>query len=111
MKFLKTLVSAATICSNLKLSTEDKTDAVTVAQAMDVIKSVGHNLNKLFIPTSTEEQASEPPPKKWKPYKEPGETRQLPSKFTSLHCPCGILFQTDDALVYHQKQSHKLNNN
>ena len=47
----QTLVSAANICSNLKLSTEDKTVSVTINQAMDVIKSVGHNLNKLFIPT------------------------------------------------------------
>ena len=47
----QTLVSAANICSNLKLSTEDKTVSVTINQAMDVIKSVGHNLNKHFIPT------------------------------------------------------------
>ena len=44
------LMEATSIASSLNLCTDDKTVQLTLNQAVDVIKSVGHNLNKMFIP-------------------------------------------------------------
>ena len=43
-------MEATSIASSLNLCTDDKTVQLTLNQAVDVIKSVGHNLNKMFIP-------------------------------------------------------------
>ena len=110
IKFFK-LVSAANICSNLKLSTEDKTVSVTINQAMDVIKSVGHNLNKLFIPTPLKNNPVFHHLKKEnhpRSLEKPDRSNQnLPPSIV----PVGQLFANDDELQYHQDTNHKLNSN
>ena len=51
------LMEATSIASSLNLCTDDKTVQLTLNQAVDVIKSVGHNLNKMFIPMDDDDDS------------------------------------------------------
>ena len=110
-KIFNKLMEATSVASSLQLCTDDKTVQLTLSQAVDVIKSVGHNLNKMFIPIEDEDDVEIPTTKKRRTSKEPGETRTKKSPLTSLHCACGELFSNDDELVYHKQQKHSLTNN
>lgn len=109
------LMEATNIASSLNLCTHDKTVQLTLNQAVDVIKSVGHNLNKMFIPMDDDDDDDSPVErhgtKKRRISKEPGQTRTKKAPLSALHCACGELFSNNDELVYHRQQKHELTNN
>ena len=82
------LMKVTSVASTLQLCTDDKTVQLTLSQAVDVMKSVGHNLNKMFIPIEDEDDDDEiplNPTRKRRTSKEPGEIRTKYSpQFTSL---------------------------
>ena len=61
-----------------------KTVQLTLSQAVNVIKSVGHNLNKMFIPMEDEDDVKIPATKKKRTSKEPEENKDQKS-YPSLH--------------------------
>lgn len=83
-KSFNNLMDATSVASSLQLCTDDKIVQLTLSQAVDVIKSVGHNLNKMFIPIEDDDDDVHiPATKKRRTSKEPGEKRT--KKSLSLH--------------------------
>ena len=77
---------------------------LTQNEAVDVIKSVGHNLNKMFIPMDDDDDSPvERHGTKKRISKEPGQTRTKKAPLSALHCACGELFSDNDELVYHRQ--------
>ena len=77
----------------------------TIANRIEVIKNVAYNLNKLFMPLEESDTTLQPKKKKRKS-QEPGETRtDVQSKFTALHCACGVQFASEDELNFHMKKN------
>ena len=87
------LMECTAICNNLKVSMNDNDVSSTIGKGVEVIKSVAYNLNKLFVPSDESDTTTLQPKKKKKKSQEPGETRtDVQSKFTLLHCACGVKF-------------------
>ena len=106
------LMECSSICNNLKVSVDDNDVSSTIGKGVEVIKSVAYNLNKLFMPAEESDTTTIQPKKKKRKSQEPGETRtDVQSKFTSLHCACGVQFGTEDELTFHMDKNHKLTGN
>lgn len=106
------LMECSNICSNLQMCVEDTDVSNTIGKGIEVIKSVGYNLNKLFLPVEEDSQSQITQPRKKRKSQEPGDTRtDVESKFTNLHCACGVQYKDEDELSFHMDQKHKLNNN
>ena len=86
----KRLMECSSICTNLKVCVDDNDVSSTIAKGIEVIKNVGYNLKKLFMPLEESDTTLQPNKKK-RNSQEPGETRtDVQSKFTTLHCACGV---------------------
>ena len=77
------LMEATSLASSLQLCTDNKTVQLTLSQAVDVIKSVGHNLNKMFIPIEYKDDVEIPATKKREHPK--NQDKQGPKSPPSLH--------------------------
>ena len=106
----KKLMECSSICTNLQVCVDDNDVSSTIAKGIEVIKNVGYNLNKLFMPL--EESDTTHQPNKKRKSQEPGETRtDVQSKFTTLHCACGVQFASEDELTFLKGKNHQLTGN